>query len=139
MAIKSTPHSSRLQEWSLTIKCFSIIPRTLALGGESYSTIEMQSAYSIDPADWANTKRHLYTKKKKKNPLLSAKYRSYIIAMNFIVWIHYSILYLYLLKWNMCASQVTFFLSIQKKKTEMTQRNWLTPKRKNIFPKVNFS
>ena len=38
--------------WSLAIRLFSVISRTLVWGGD-YPSAEMQSVYSTVPADWA--------------------------------------------------------------------------------------
>ena len=47
-----TLHSPKLQHyWNLNIRLFSVICRTF-VGGWSYPSAEMQSVYSITPADW---------------------------------------------------------------------------------------
>ena len=52
MAIKSTPHSPKLQHyWRLTIRLFHVISRTLIMG-ESYPSAEMQLVYPAAPAEW---------------------------------------------------------------------------------------
>ena len=52
-AMRGAPHSPRPQHyWNLTIRLFSVISRTL-VRGESYPSSEVQSVYSIAPADWA--------------------------------------------------------------------------------------
>ena len=45
-------HSQTQHHWNLTIKLCSVISRTL-IGG-SYASAEVQSVYSIAPADWTN-------------------------------------------------------------------------------------
>ena len=40
-----TPHSPKVQNWSLTIRWFNVVSRTLVRGG-SYSSAEIQSVYS---------------------------------------------------------------------------------------------
>ena len=46
-------HSTKLQHhWSLNIRLFSVISRTLGVGG-FYGSAEMRSAYSTSSADWA--------------------------------------------------------------------------------------
>ena len=43
----------RIKEWCLTIRWFRITSQT-HVGGESLTpSVEIQSAYTIDPADWA--------------------------------------------------------------------------------------
>ena len=50
---EGTPHSLKLQHyWSLTIRLFNVISKTL-VGGWSYPSAEMQSVYSTVPSDWA--------------------------------------------------------------------------------------
>ena len=49
--LKSTPYSSKLQDWSLAIKFFSVISRTRV--GRVLPFTEMQSVYSKALADWA--------------------------------------------------------------------------------------
>ena len=52
----SIPHPPKLQHYlSLTIRLFSVISRTL-VEGESYPSAEMQSAYSLAPADWTRNR-----------------------------------------------------------------------------------
>ena len=43
------PHSVKLKDWSLTIRSFSVILKTLVLG--SYSSAKVQSVYSTGPAN----------------------------------------------------------------------------------------
>ena len=43
--------SPNLQEWSLNIRLFNIISRTL-IGGESYPSADIQSVYSTAPVNW---------------------------------------------------------------------------------------
>ena len=49
---RSTPYSPKIQDWSLTIKFFCVISRTL-VGVVSYSSAEILFVYSIAPAEWA--------------------------------------------------------------------------------------
>ena len=59
MAIKGTPHSPKLQHHrNFTIRLFCVVSRTL-IGGGYYPSAEMQSAYSMAPADWANNKKSI--------------------------------------------------------------------------------
>ena len=52
MAIKGTPHSPKLEHyWRLTIRLFSVIPKTLI---EGILHGEVQSVYSTAPTNWAN-------------------------------------------------------------------------------------
>ena len=57
-----TPHFPNLQHyWSLTIKLFCVISRTL---GCCYPSTEMELVYSIAPADWGRTKVNMPLNKK---------------------------------------------------------------------------
>ena len=49
---RGTPHSPNLQGWSLSIRWFKVISRTL-IGVGSYPPAEMQSVYSTNPPDWS--------------------------------------------------------------------------------------
>ena len=49
---RGTPHFSKLQDWSLAIRWFCVIPRTLVEKG-SYPSTELQSVYSTAPANRA--------------------------------------------------------------------------------------
>ena len=50
---RGTPHSPKLQHyWSLTIRLFSVMSRTLVMRG-SYPSAEKQSLYSAAAAYWA--------------------------------------------------------------------------------------
>ena len=54
MAMKGTLHFPKLKHyWSLTIRLFSVIIKTLIVGGGSYPSVEMQTLYSASPADRA--------------------------------------------------------------------------------------
>ena len=45
-------HSPKLQDWSLTMRLFYVISRTL-VRGESYISVKIQLVYSTALADWA--------------------------------------------------------------------------------------
>ena len=53
-------HSQKFQhKWNLIIRLFSVISRILVGGGGSYPSAEVQSAYSIVPADRAMSTRSI--------------------------------------------------------------------------------
>ena len=49
-----SPFPKAQNYWSLTIRLFHVISRTLAADEGSYYSAEMQSVYSTAPADWAH-------------------------------------------------------------------------------------
>ena len=55
MEMEGTQYSSKLQGWSLTIRCSFMSSRKLGElgGGRSYLSAEMHSVYSTAPGDWA--------------------------------------------------------------------------------------
>ena len=58
---RGTLHPLKLRHyWNLTIRLFSVIYRILV--GGSYSSAEMQSMYSIAPADWGKSKNMIIIK-----------------------------------------------------------------------------
>ena len=50
---RAISHPPKLQDWSLSIRLFSAISRTLVRRWWSYPSAEMQSVYSTAPADWS--------------------------------------------------------------------------------------
>ena len=52
-------YSPKLQNWSLTIRWFNVVPKTL--GGGSYPFAEMQLVYSTAPANWAYSCKKVLT------------------------------------------------------------------------------
>ena len=50
---RGTPHSQKLQDWSLTIRLFSVLMVTYVGGSFPPPSAETQSMYTTVPVDWA--------------------------------------------------------------------------------------
>ena len=61
MAMKGYPHSAKLQDWSLTIRLFSVIPRTL-VEGEGLNSLQRYSCCILQPqlTRWSWIAKHLW-------------------------------------------------------------------------------
>ena len=86
-----TPHSLKLQDWSLTIRSFSVISSKL-VGRGSHLFAVMQSVFSTAPTDWSTLARCGNTWSYLPNPsalfcLYSWTLKSPFICLQFMKWI----------------------------------------------------